>query len=110
MLILGYHCREVQRELRQKYPLSRIPHYSTIARWFQKMATPKTRGAAAYWSMLALSVGKILDRRMDELERMSPMDVLEFASRVADIYYGLRERANAVEFLERNRADAAARI
>ena len=86
---------------RQSYgsnsPGKSIPHYSTIARWFQKMATPKTKGAAAYWGELAHSVCDVVESRMDELNKMSLMEVVEFSSRATDIYYALRERSAALD-------------
>ena len=92
LLVLGRPCREVQAELRQQFPGADIPHYSTIARWFQKLAEPQSKGAQAYWSVLAQSVARILFKRMDEAEKMSLMELVEFSSRVQDIYWASRER------------------
>lgn len=96
LLILGRSCREAQEELREHFPDSDIPHYSTIARWFQKMAEPQSKGALAYWSVLVKAVGEVVFRRMDELEKMSLMEVVEVSSRAYDIYWALRERRMAV--------------
>ena len=97
LLILGRSCREAQAELREQFPEAEIHHYSTIARWFQKMATPKTKGAAAYWAVLAHLTADMVDSRMDELNKMSLMEVVEFSSRATDIYYSLRERSAALD-------------
>lgn len=97
LLILGRSCREAQAELRQQFPGADIPHYTTIARWFQKMATPMTRRATAYWAVLAHLAAEVVDRRMDDVKKMSLMDQVEFASRVTDIYYSVREREMAAK-------------
>ena len=86
---------------RQSYgsnsPGKSIPHYSTIARWFQKMATPKTKGAAAYWAVLAHLTADVVDSRMDaEGKKMSLIELVEFSSRATDIYLALREREMAI--------------
>ncbi len=52
LLILGRSCREAKAELHQIFPGESIPHYSTIARWFNKMAEPQSRGRwriGRYW-------------------------------------------------------------
>ena len=97
LMVLGYSCRDVEHELRRQFPLLRIPHYTTIARWLQKMAGPQSRGAAAYWLVIAHLAAEEVGRRIDaEGKQMSLMEQVEFASRVTDIYFSLRERAIAV--------------
>ena len=49
LLILGRSCREARAELHQLFPGDSIPHYSTIARWFQKMAEPQSKGVNTRW-------------------------------------------------------------
>jgi len=95
LLILGRSCREARAELHQIFAGESIPHYSTIARWLQKMAEPQSKGALAYWSVLVKAVGEVVFRRMDELEKMSLLEVVAVSSRAYDIYWALRERGRA---------------
>ncbi len=59
------------------------------------MAVPHSKGAAAYCSILAQVVGEVVFKRMDELEKMPLMELVEFSSRATDICLALRGRAIA---------------
>ena len=93
LLVLGRSCREVQRELHQKFPDARIPHFSTIARWLNKVAGKEAIGAQVYWSFVSKRAGEITLKRMDaEADGMSMLDLVKFASTATDIYYNSLER------------------
>ena len=94
LLTLGYSCRDVQGELRQRFPNAQIPHHSTIARWLRKAATVEGKGAKVYWYFVLKRAGEIALHRMDEPEEMSLLDTLKVASRAQEIYLALR-RATA---------------
>ena len=93
LVVLGRSCREVQEDLRSQFPGARIPHFSTIARWFGKVAGREAIGAAVYWSFVSKRAGEITLKRMDaEADRMSMLDLVKFASTATDIYYNSLER------------------
>lgn len=90
LLTLGYSCREVERELRCKFPDAKTPHFSTIARWLHKTAAVEKKGAEVYWFFVLKRAGQIVLHRMeDEGKRMSILDTAKLASRATDMYLAL---------------------
>ncbi len=93
LLILGRSCREAQEELGDQFPDADIPHYSTIARWFNKIAGKEAIVASVYWSIVSQRVTKILLMRLEtETMQMSMMDAVKFGSIASNIYWNSRER------------------
>ena len=92
LLILGHSSRHVQTELSRQFPGADIPHYTTIARWLQKLAEPHGRAAEAHWWALAMAAEEILVNRMGEARTMPLMQLVQFTSRASDIYWAGRER------------------
>ena len=93
LLILGRSCRDAREELHQLFPGESIPHYSTIARWFQKIAGKEAIAASVYWSIVSQRVTKILLKRLErEAMQMSMIDAVKFGSIASNIYWNSRER------------------
>ncbi len=93
LLILGRSCREAKEELRQLFPGESIPHYSTIARWLNKIAGKEAIAASVYWSIVSQSVTEIILKRFErEAMQMSMIDAVKFGSIASNIYWNSRER------------------
>ena len=93
LLVLGRSCREAQTELRQQFPGESIPHHSTVARWFNKIAGKEAIAASVYWSNVSQSVTEIILKRFErEAMQMSMIDAVKFGSIATDIYWNSRER------------------
>ncbi len=93
LLILGRSCRDAQEELRLQFPNSDIPHFSTIARWFNKIAGKEAIAASVYWSIVSQMVTEIILKRFEsEAMQMSMLDAVKFGSIATDIYWNSRER------------------
>jgi len=65
LLILGRSCREAQAELREQFPGADIPHFSTIARWFNKIAGKEAMAASVCWSVVSQMVTEIILKRFE---------------------------------------------
>ena len=91
LMVLGYSCRDVEHELRQQFPLLRIPHYTTIARWLRHMPWSLARGGAAQarWAEIANRAGGIAIERLHEMDRLSPLHAMKGYSMAMDIYLAL---------------------
>ena len=93
LLILGRSCREAQEELRRQFPGESIPHHSTIARWFNKIAGKEAIAASLYWSIVSQMVTEIILKRFEkEAMQMSMLDAVKFGSIASNIYWNSRER------------------
>ncbi len=91
LLVLGYSSRYVANELRMKYPLYRIPHYTTVARWLQqgKHSLQGSRIARARWTRIMERVGVLVIDRLNEADRMSPLGIAKMYGTVTDVYLAL---------------------
>lgn len=83
LLALGYSCRSVEKQLRQKFPAAHIPNYATISRWLRP--NNSTRAAEWRWLMVADRAVDIVDARFDEIRTMSFPQMLRAAMRMSDI-------------------------
>ncbi len=93
LLILGRSCREAQEELREQFPGAEIPHFSTIARWFHKIAGKEAMAASVCWSVVSQMVTEIILKRFErEAMQMSMLDAVKFGSIASNIYWNSRER------------------
>ena len=93
LLILGRSCREAQEELRHQFLNADIAHFSTIARWFNKIAGKEAIAASVCWSVVSQMVTEILLKRLEtETMQMSMLDAVKFGSIATDIYWNSRER------------------
>ncbi len=90
LLVLGHDCRRVAQELRQQFPGTKIPHFTTIARWLREMPPNTGKAAKVYWWFVMKRAGEIVYERM-KTERMSPLDLAKIASKAADIRVALAQ-------------------
>ena len=73
LLILGYSCRRVERELRAMFPGARVPSYPTISRWLRRR--PASNIGLWRWAQTMHRIAEIIEERIDELGTM-PLDKL----------------------------------
>ncbi len=91
LLTLGYDCRRVHAELRRQFPGAKIPHFTTIARWLREMPPNRGRAAKVYWWFVMERAGEITFKRMKEVEKLPPLDLIKIASKATDIHLALTE-------------------
>ena len=97
LLILGHSCRRVQTELSRQFPGADIPHFSTLARWLNKIAGGEAIAAAVYWSFVSKAAGEIVLKRLEtEAKRMSFMELVQFSSVASDTYFNAVQRRKRV--------------
>jgi hypothetical protein len=80
---LGYSCRNIEKQLKAKFPGAAVPRYCTISRWVR--SRPTKRLALMQWYDAAHMAAGILHDRMDELETVPFMQVIRAYSRTMDI-------------------------
>lgn len=66
LTILGHSSRQIERELRRKFPGERIPPWTTIARW--QRSRPMNRTAVLKWMDIAMRSSELMLERMDGIE------------------------------------------
>ncbi len=91
LLTLGYDCRRVHAELGRQFPGTKIPHFTTIARWLREMPPSKGRAALARWWIVTDRAGEILYERMKEVEKLPPLDLVKIYAKATDMYFALTE-------------------
>ncbi len=76
--VLGYSSRQIERELRRKFPGEHTPPWTTIARW--QRSRPMNRSAVLKWMDVAMRASELLLERMDQIEAdgMSLKELMSF--------------------------------
>ena len=92
LLALGYSCRSVEAQLKQKFPGAKVPNYATISRWVRP--TYSSRGAVYRWQHIYGEAAKIVLDRMDELRTLPLEQMVKSALRI-------REFADRTRYLAR---------
>jgi hypothetical protein len=87
LTILGYSSREVERELRRRFPGQDVPGYSTIARW--QRSRPLNRSALAAWFGVAERAAQIVESRVDEMKSLPVEQLMQLAARATEAHYML---------------------
>lgn len=62
---MGYSCRNIEKQLRARFPGTDIPNHATINRWVR--SAPTNRIALMHWWDAARRAAEIVHSRMDEL-------------------------------------------
>ena len=88
LTVLGHSSRQVERELRRRFPGKRIPPWTTISRW--QRSRPMNRTAALRWMDVAMRASELLLERMDEMDTHSMslkelMSLYDMAHRAYDV-------------------------
>jgi hypothetical protein len=68
LTILGYSSRQIERELRARFPGEKTPNFATIAHW--QRSRPHNHLAYLRWSDVAARATEILETRLDDIERL----------------------------------------
>ncbi len=96
--MLGYSSRYVASELRRQFPVARIPHYTTIARWLRQVGQDRRgKAAKARWAAIVNRAGGIMIERMDEAERLLAVGVAKMYSTAVDVYLVLERSISRQE-------------
>ena len=66
LTVLGYSSRQVERELKRKFPGRKIPPWTTIARW--QRSRPMNRTAVLKWMDIAMRASELLLERMEKID------------------------------------------
>ena len=91
LLTFGHTCRRVEKQLRLQFPGTKIPHFTTIARWLREMPPNGGRAARVYWWFVMERAGEIALKQLEEAENLPPLDLLNIFARSLDIDRALAE-------------------
>ena len=88
LTILGHSSRQIERELRRKFPGRKIPPWTTIARW--QRSRPMNRTAVLKWMDVAMRASELMLKYLDEIEANSMslkemMSLYDMSHRAYDI-------------------------
>ena len=88
LTILGYSSRQVERELRRKFPGRKIPPWTTIARW--QRSRPMNRTAVLKWMDVAMRASELMLDYLDEIDANNMslkemMSLYDMAHRAYDV-------------------------
>ena len=89
LLTLGYHCRRVRADLQRQFPGTKIPHFTTLARWLREMPPNGGRAALARWWFVADRAGEIALKRMNEVEKLPPLDLVKIFAKASNMHLAL---------------------